>query len=108
MTLKSLSLSAAFALSLAAAPAFADDSADLWKAKCRSCHGADGKADTKEGKKHQIDDISTEAWQSRHSDEKIRKAIADGVPDTKMKAYKETLSEAEIDGLVKHIRTFKK
>ena len=106
--MKSLYLSAALALSFVAAPALADETADLWKAKCRSCHGAEGKADTKEGKKHKIDDMTTEAWQSRHSDEKIRDAIANAIPDTKMKAYGDKLSAAEIDGLVKYVRTLKK
>lgn len=102
-------LLAGLALSLTfAAPAFADDTADIWKAKCKSCHGGDGKADTKEGKKSKIDDMSVAAWQDKHSDEKIKKAIMEGVPDTKMKPYKEKLSEAEIDGLVKHIRGLKK
>jgi cytochrome c553 len=106
--MKTLFATAALALSLLAAPALADDTADLWKAKCRSCHGADGKADTKEGKKNKIDDMSTAEWQAKHSDEEIQKTIAGGVPDTKMKAYKETLSAEEIAALVKHIRTFKK
>lgn len=108
MTLKSLSAAAAIAVSLTAAPAFAEEIAEVWKAKCRSCHGADGKADTREGKKHKIDDMTTEAWQSKHSDPAIREAIENGVPDTKMKAYKDKLSTAEIDGLVKYVRSFKK
>ena len=92
-----------------AAPAFADDAiADVWKAKCKSCHGEDGKADTKTGKKEKMEDISTADWQSKHSDEQIRKVIAEGEKDTKMKAFKDKLSAAEIDGLVKYIRTLKK
>ena len=106
--MKSLCLSAALALSFVAAPAFADETADLWKAKCRSCHGAEGKADTKEGKKHKIDDMTTAAWQEKHSDTQIRNAIANGIPDTKMKAYSDKLSAAEIDALVKYVRTLKK
>lgn len=90
------------------ASAFADDSADLWKAKCKSCHGATGQADTKEGRKSKIDDLSLPAWQAKHSDEQIKKVILDGKKDTKMKAYREKLSEAEIDGLVRYIRTLKK
>lgn len=106
--MKKLCLAAAIAVSFVAAPAFANETADLWKAKCKSCHGETGKADTKEGKKNKIDDMSDAKWQANHDDAKIRKAIAEGVPDTKMKAYKDKLSAAEIDALVKHIRTFKK
>ena len=77
-------------------------------AKCKSCHGSDGKADTKEGRKSKIADMSTSEWQSKHSDAEIKKVIAEGKADTKMKAYKDKLSDAEIDGLVKYVRTLKK
>ncbi len=106
--MKKLCLAAAVAVSFVAAPAFAEESADLWKAKCKSCHGDSGKGDTKEGKKYKIDDMSDAGWQSRHDDAKIKKAISEGIPDSKMKPYKDKLSEAEIDGLVKYIRSFKK
>ena len=100
---------AALACLTLAAPAFADDaSADIWKAKCKSCHGEDGKADTKTGKKEKMDDISTAEWQAKHPDAEIKKVIAEGVKDTKMKAFKDKLSDAEIDGLVKYIRGLKK
>ena len=104
--MKKLCAGLVLALSFAATPAFADDVADIWKAKCKSCHGDDGKADTKEGKKSKIKDISTEEWQAKHSDADIKKVISEGV--TKMKPYKDKLSEAEIDGLVKYIRALKK
>ena len=35
----------------------------LWKAKCASCHGADGKAQTEQGKKMAMHDITTAEWQ---------------------------------------------
>src|SRR5687768_6775043 len=88
--------------------AFADSAADVWKAKCKSCHGDDGKADTKVGKAQKIDDMSTADWQTKHSDADIKKAINEGIPDTKIKPFKDKLSEAEIDSLVKHVRTLKK
>ncbi|MBX5481028.1 MAG: cytochrome c [Myxococcaceae bacterium] len=105
--MKKLCAGLVLAISFASATAFADDTADLWKAKCKSCHGADGKADTKEGRKSKIDDMSTAEWQSKHSDAEIKKVISEGKPDTKMKPYKDKLSEAEIDGLVKYIRGLK-
>lgn len=105
--MKKLFVATAVAFALAAGTASADDAADIWKAKCKSCHGATGKADTKEGRKHKIDDLTEADWQQRHSDEKIRKVIAEGKPDTKMKAYKDKLSAQEIDALVAYIRTLK-
>lgn len=96
-----------------AAPATADtqpapDAKALWSKKCASCHGATGDADTKMGKKHEIDDLTKPAWHARHGDDEVRKAIEDGVPDTKMKAFKEKLTAAEITALVAHIRTLAK
>ena len=93
---------------LLSSAAFANDAADVYKAKCKSCHGETGKADTKNGKKYKMHDISTERWQARHSDEQIRKVISDGDPDNeKMKAFKDKLSPEQIDALVQHIRTFR-
>jgi mono/diheme cytochrome c family protein len=37
------------------------------------------------------------------SEAKIRKVIANGVPKTKMKAWKKELSGAEIDALAKYV-----
>ncbi|MBN1209831.1 MAG: cytochrome c [Myxococcaceae bacterium] len=95
------------ALSLSAS-AYAEDSAAVWKAKCKSCHGEDGKAETKMGKKEKISDISTEAWQAKHSDDDILKVITEGSKENaKMKPFKEKLTPEQIDGLVKHIRSLK-
>ncbi len=102
--MKNLLVGVVLALSTAA---FAEEASEIWKGKCKSCHGETGKANTKQGQKLKIPDLSTERWQSRHSDEKIKKVITHGEPDTKMKAYKEKLSEAEIDSLVVFVRGLK-
>lgn len=96
-------------LALLSLPAFADDDAEtIWKARCKGCHGMDGKANTKTGKKENVPDMTTPDWQSRHSDEQIRLAIAEGSKEKpKMKPFKNKLTPAEIDSLVKYIRTLK-
>lgn len=73
---------------------------------CKNCHGVDGKAQTKMGKKHEIDSFTDAAWQSRHSDDEIREAITNGVKDTKMKAYGTKLSAEQISALVQYVRAF--
>lgn len=93
---------------LLASPAFAEDAAEIWKTKCASCHGITGDAKTKNGEKFKVDDVTDPAWQARHSDEKIENAIAKGKSGTKMKAYEDKLSPAEIKALVAHIRSLKK
>jgi mono/diheme cytochrome c family protein len=93
-------------LSLSAAAYAEETSADIWKAKCKGCHGDDGKAKTKMGAKENIPDITAAEWQKKHSDEQIKDAIANGSKkeNSKMKAFKDKLTPEQIDGLVKYIR----
>ncbi|WP_426757100.1 c-type cytochrome [Myxococcus sp. Y35] len=96
-------------LSLVLSPsALAETTADVWKAKCASCHGIDGKAQTKMGQKESIGDMSRPDWQQARTDADIRKVIADGDPrNSKMKPFKDKLTPAQIDALVGLIRTLK-
>src|SRR5690348_1236066 len=100
---------AALALTVAIpllARAEADKKAEkLWKSKCATCHGADGKAQTEQGKKLGVLDYSDPAWQKAHSDEEIRKGIAEGVKG--MDGYKDKLSAEQIDSLVAFVRGLK-
>jgi mono/diheme cytochrome c family protein len=86
----------------------------LWKKKCNSCHGADGKAETEKGKKMKMHSIADEEWQKKNSDDDIKKVINEGVKEEKdgvkkeMDAYKEDLKPEELDGLLQFIRELKK
>jgi len=97
-----------FALVMAltlSATVYADASADIWKAKCKGCHGEDGKAKTKMGAKEKIPDLTNADWQKKHSDDAIKEVITNGSKDNaKMKPFKAKLSAEEIDGLVKYVR----
>ena len=86
------------------------DITPAWKKHCASCHGMDGKGDTAMGKKNKVEDLSSAEWQGnkKHTDTFIRDAIANGVPDTKMKAFKDKLSDEEIGEMVAYIRALKK
>lgn len=99
-------LALVLALSLSGA-AFAEDSvADTWKAKCKSCHGEDGKGKTKMGEKEKIPDLSDAAWQKRHTDDQLKDVITNGSKENaKMKAFKDKLTPEQIDALVKHVRS---
>ncbi len=107
--MKKLLLAVAFAFSFSTT-AFADDDVKaVWKSKCKSCHGETGKGDTKQGKKEKVRDMTTDKWQTEWTDEKIKDIILNGSKDNdKMKPFKDKLSAAEVDGLVKLIRSFKK
>jgi mono/diheme cytochrome c family protein len=84
-----------------------------WKAKCATCHGADGKGQTDQGQKMGISDYTDAGWQKAHSDDDIKKAINDGVNREKngkkqeMDPFKEKLDAAQVDGLVAYIRSLK-
>ncbi len=97
-------------LSLATGVAVAAPAAENWDNLCASCHGSDGKAQTKTGKKLKLRDYTDAKVQAELKDEEMAKAITDGVKidgKEKMKAFKEEISADEIKDLVAHVRKFK-
>ncbi|RKG90723.1 cytochrome c [Corallococcus sp. CA053C] len=97
-----------FTLLLCAPAARADDAADLWSKSCKSCHGPDGRAQTRMGQKEAIVDMSQAAWQKAETDADLRDVIANGSShNPKMKAYKDRLTPEQMDALVRYIRTLK-
>jgi mono/diheme cytochrome c family protein len=90
--------------------ALADDTAeDVYRAKCKGCHGEDGKAHTKIGVKEKIPDMTTAEWQAHTPDSEIKEVITEGSPKkgSKMKAFKDKLTPGEIDSLVGYLRQLK-
>ena len=88
-----------FVLTLTAGIAQAAPAAENWDNLCASCHGADGKAQTKTGKKLKIRDYTDAKVQAELKDEEMTKAITEGIKadgKEKMKAFKEEISDAEI------------
>jgi mono/diheme cytochrome c family protein len=88
-------------------PAFAagPDGAAIYKAKCASCHGADGNGQTPMGKAWKLRDLGAADVQ-KLSDADLTKITTDG--KGKMPAYKGKLTDAEIAAVVAHMRSFKK
>jgi cytochrome c553 len=101
---------------LAAALAFggravAADAATNWTDQCAKCHGADGKGETKMGKKLGIRDLSDAKVQAGFDDAAIVKAVKEGIKDKDGKVTMkpiEGLSEADIKALVPVVRGLKK
>ncbi|MCX6891972.1 MAG: cytochrome c [Verrucomicrobiota bacterium] len=88
----------------------AADVKENWEKNCTKCHGADGKGDTKMGKKLEIKDFTDAKYQASMKDEEMLKAMKDGVKDgekVRMKAV-EGLSDDDMKALVKFVRDFKK
>jgi cytochrome c553 len=85
--------------------------AENWENHCTKCHGADGKGQTKAGRKLNVKDYTDPKVQAEMKDEEMIKATTNGVLDKngkeRMKAYKDELSSEEIKALVEHVRKFK-
>lgn len=89
----------------------AADVAENWGKHCVSCHGKDGKGETKAGRKAGVKDLTDAAYQGGLTDEKMFKALKEGLKDggkEKMKPFADKLSDDEIKALVAHVRTLKK
>jgi mono/diheme cytochrome c family protein len=79
------------------------DGAPLYTAKCKVCHGADGKG-TEAMKKNNIPDLTDKGWQGKHSKSVVVKAITDGIDGTKMKAFKDKFKPEEIDAIAAYVK----
>jgi cytochrome c6 len=104
----------ALAVILVGSPALVGHAADAkttWTDQCVKCHGAEGKGDSKMGKKLDIKDYTDAKVQAGFTDEQAFKALKEGIKDkagaTRMKAV-EGLSDAEITGMVAYVRSLKK
>ena len=97
-------------LVLAAAPnAFGGDAgAEVFVKACGPCHGKDGKALSPAAKKLGVKDLSL----SKLTDEQIVQQILEGKldqkKDSKMPAFKEKLTKAEIDSIIPVVKAFRK
>lgn len=88
----------------------ADDIKEAYVKDCQKCHGADGKGDTKMGKKLGAKDYTDPKVQKEMTDEKAFKAIKEGLKEgdkTLMKPA-EGLNDDQIKALVKMMRSFEK
>jgi mono/diheme cytochrome c family protein len=86
------------------------DVAQIWDTKCASCHGKDGKGQTKMGAKLSIKDMTDAKVQAAFTDADATKAIKEGVTENgtqKMKAFGDKLSDDDIKGLVAKVRSLK-
>lgn len=100
---------AALVAGLAGGVQAADAKANYEK-HCAKCHGADGKGQTKMGKKLKAKDYTDAKVQAEFKDDADFKAIKEGMKEGGKEVMKpsEGLSDEEIKALVSFMRTFKK
>lgn len=89
----------------------AADGKALYEQHCAKCHGADGKGETKMGKKLGARDYSNARTWEGLTDAAATKAVKDGVKDKEgkfvMKSI-EGISDAEAKAVVDHMKSLKK
>lgn len=104
--LRHLTILAVFCLAFAslAMPADAPDGAAIFKSKCSSCHAPDGKGYPA----IKTPDFTDPKVQASLTDKQIADIIKNGKPNTMMMPFGNQLKDAEIEALVKQIRSFKK
>lgn len=78
---------------------------EVYKAKCASCHGADGKGETAAGKILKVKDLASSEIQDQH-DSELKTFLENG--KGKMPAYKGKLTSEQIENLVQYIRVLNK
>jgi mono/diheme cytochrome c family protein len=113
--MKRLMMIGAATAALAVMAAYADepaapDAKTTFETKCAICHGKDGKGATKMGTKLGLRDYTDPKIQETLKDEEMVKAIKEGIKkddQTKMKAFGESLSDAQIKALVDYVRSLK-
>src|SRR4051794_41180514 len=92
-------------VAILAAPLAMADGAAVFKAKCASCHGADGAGQTGMGKAMKLRDLGSPEVQ-KQTDAELTTITTDG--KAKMPAYKGKISNDEIKQVIAFMRTLKK
>lgn len=82
------------------------DARTEYNRKCVSCHGRDGRGQTRRGRRARTRDLTNAEWHNDVSDERLFNSINNG--RNKMPAFKKLLSESEIDALVDYVRHFRR
>jgi cytochrome c553 len=81
--------------------------AAVWNKNCASCHGKDGKGQTKAGKTKKVQDLTDPAVRAKLNRDQMIKATKEGIKDDagkeRMKPYAEKLSDADITALTDYI-----
>jgi cytochrome c6 len=91
-------LAALAAAAFLAPSALADGAAATFQAKCKACHGADGKGQTPVGQSLKVKDLTV----TKLSVPEIEKMISDG--KGKMTGFKGKMSDAEIKALATFVK----
>lgn len=77
----------------------------LFLQNCVKCHGPDGKGQTTAGELAGAPDFTDPEWQEEFADSQLRNSITHG--DGQMPAFGKKLSKAQINSLIRYVRTLR-
>jgi|SRR5690349_14672626 len=81
----------------------------LYSKYCVSCHGRDGKSETRKGKFSHARNFTDAEWQDDASDERLFNSIMNGRKVRgDMPAFSSKLNDQEAESLVEFVRRFRK
>jgi mono/diheme cytochrome c family protein len=98
-------LVAAVLLAVPVLPAAAEEPkrSAVWESNCMVCHGADGRAETEEGRKKKARNLADARWQASVSDDRLLRSIRRGHEE--MPAFGRKLSEEQTKALLAEVRS---
>ena len=109
-TFKHLIAFGTIATAVGVTAAVAATAAENYENHCAKCHGADGKGQTKMGKKLNVRDMTTEAYKKEFDEAKAVASLKEGIKkDGKeiKKSYASELSDADLKALIAYVRGLK-
>ena len=77
------------------------EGAMIFREKCSMCHGMDGKGYAA----IKTPDFTDPKWQAAHSDKERMEAVENGIKGTAMVSFKGKLDRAQMDAVLKYIRS---
>ncbi len=94
-----------------AGSAKAADIEGIWAKQCASCHGKDGKGNTKAGKLAGTKDLTDAKVQAEIKDDQAVKALKEGIKEKGTERFRmkpgQGLTDEDIKALIAHVRKFK-
>jgi mono/diheme cytochrome c family protein len=82
------------------------DGKTLFDSTCATCHGRDGHGTPAAKLQLAIPDMNDAAFQTRLSDEDIKRTVREGSKSKKMPPFGDYFTEPQLDALVQYVRGF--
>jgi mono/diheme cytochrome c family protein len=81
-----------------------DPNVRLWRRRCASCHGEDGRGRTKFAEGRPFSDLTDDNWRHGSDLPSMIRLIRDGDPKSPMPAFRDRLTPEEIDAMARYVQ----